>query len=619
MTCARATTRGLSLDLNSPFGPQVSDLRSPEDINLNLYNFDKVDALNCPYVLTSPRSLEACANLGIKPVELLSKSFEEFRDELPSYTPFEEVKHLYKLFEIQRTKKLERCRKEREYIIQMERLKRHRSQSVSPGRRRNRIDMPVLEVVLSGSSDEDKNSSASHTEAQTPETPPQISTPGGDSHTTAESLDNDNLSVEDEVISRPTGSLPRSKSTPASPFHNAQGLQMGLLAITSSKVITRLEDNPRCRVKLPPKDIRLLEIMVKRREAELEAEEKRRRAHEQWECEREELRRRREEAAKTRSLKRSKEKNRECVNNQKRMYKSQPTTPDWIASVCTSSRTSHENLSHIERMKKSTPRPGELSERIAKMHLQLQQGCERDGISVRSTTDERLRAAGERVRNRVKELEAKIREKDERAQERVKVRRCEREREMQRSSEQLHGRINVARKNQKELDAALDMWRSKVSEYQVASNARAQERVKELLEEKKRKAQKDRETREKSFRKGLEKVAVLEGERLSQMIQRLRQKEQRARQFTTEKQAFISQSRALAKASSDLREQLKLKADLVEGGHPERVSRRRRGSSSTRSVTSTADSTTTTTATGSRITQTSMVASSRAATSKESR
>lgn len=70
---------------------------------MNLYNFDKVDALNCPYVLTSPRSLEACANLGIKPVELLSKSFEEFRDDLPSYTPFDEVKHLYKLFEIQRT------------------------------------------------------------------------------------------------------------------------------------------------------------------------------------------------------------------------------------------------------------------------------------------------------------------------------------------------------------------------------------------------------------------------------------------------------------------------------------------------------------------------------------
>lgn len=115
MTCTKATNRGLSLDLSSPFTPHASDLRSPEDINLNLYNFDKVDALNCPYVLTSPRSLEACANLGIKPVELLSKTFEEFRDDLPSYTPFDEVKHLYKLFEIQRTSKFvegKSCRKE---------------------------------------------------------------------------------------------------------------------------------------------------------------------------------------------------------------------------------------------------------------------------------------------------------------------------------------------------------------------------------------------------------------------------------------------------------------------------------------------------------------------------
>lgn len=47
--------------------------------------------------------------------------------------------------------------------------------------------------------------------------------------------------------------------------------------------------------------------MVKRREAELEAEERRRKAHEEWEREREELRRRREEAMKTRSLKRVKD------------------------------------------------------------------------------------------------------------------------------------------------------------------------------------------------------------------------------------------------------------------------------------------------------------------------
>ncbi|OQR75481.1 hypothetical protein BIW11_08391, partial [Tropilaelaps mercedesae] len=309
---------------------------------------------------------------------------------------------------------------------------------------------------LFGRQDEEKDSSASHTEAQTPETPPQISTPGGDSHTTAESLDHDNLSVEDEVVNRPSGTLPRSKSTPASPFHKTQSLQMGcLLPLASSKIIARLDDgNPArtAKVKLPPKDIRLLEIMVKRREAELEAEERRRRAHEEWEREREELRRRREEAMKTRSLKRVKDKAKGDQHNStidRRMYKSQPTTPDWVASECTSSRTSRENLAHGGRsdvkaesgggktQRKTPPRPGELSERIAKMHLQLQlqQGSSNRGQGpVKSATDERLRAAGERVRNRVQELEAKIREKEERAQERVRIRRSEREQEMQRSS-----------------------------------------------------------------------------------------------------------------------------------------------------------------------------------------
>lgn len=43
---------------------------------------------------------------------------------------------------------------------------------------------------------------------------------------------------------------------------------------------------------------------------------------------------------------------------------------------------------------------------------------------------------------------------------------------------------------------------AQVSEYQVASNARAQERVKELLEEKKRRAQRDREGREKVWLAG---------------------------------------------------------------------------------------------------------------------
>ena len=41
---------------------------------LDLLNFEADIAEGCEYVLTSPRSLQACAELNIKPVELLKVS-----------------------------------------------------------------------------------------------------------------------------------------------------------------------------------------------------------------------------------------------------------------------------------------------------------------------------------------------------------------------------------------------------------------------------------------------------------------------------------------------------------------------------------------------------------------
>ena len=51
------------------------------EVVLDLYNFDSHEAEGSKYVLTSPRSLEACSRLKIKPVELLQKSHGEFSQE----------------------------------------------------------------------------------------------------------------------------------------------------------------------------------------------------------------------------------------------------------------------------------------------------------------------------------------------------------------------------------------------------------------------------------------------------------------------------------------------------------------------------------------------------------
>ncbi|RXM33664.1 Coiled-coil domain-containing protein 185 [Acipenser ruthenus] len=88
-------------------------------LHLDLYNFESSEAEKSRYVLTSPRSLEACARIGLRPVELLHKPLSEFVDENPD-TPLRTVTELYELHEKQRRRELRDCREERLKIIEEE-------------------------------------------------------------------------------------------------------------------------------------------------------------------------------------------------------------------------------------------------------------------------------------------------------------------------------------------------------------------------------------------------------------------------------------------------------------------------------------------------------------------
>lgn len=86
-------------------------------LHLDLNNFDSVEAERSRYVLTSPRSLESCARLGVKPVELLIKSLNELVAEKRDM-PFEAVRVMHESYEKERMKLLQTCQRERERIIQ---------------------------------------------------------------------------------------------------------------------------------------------------------------------------------------------------------------------------------------------------------------------------------------------------------------------------------------------------------------------------------------------------------------------------------------------------------------------------------------------------------------------
>lgn len=84
---------------------------------MDLDNFDSAYAERSRYVLTSPRSLQSCARLGIKPVQLLIKSLNELIAE-QNDLPFEAVRVMHESYEKERGRLLRMCQVERERIIQ---------------------------------------------------------------------------------------------------------------------------------------------------------------------------------------------------------------------------------------------------------------------------------------------------------------------------------------------------------------------------------------------------------------------------------------------------------------------------------------------------------------------
>ncbi|XP_056424415.1 coiled-coil domain-containing protein 177-like [Hyla sarda] len=87
--------------------------RSPS-LHLDLTNFE--DGGISRYVLTSPRSLEACELLGVRPVDLLFKSYGEVRGENPGASS-QEVSEMYEAHELERLKKLRLCRELRKNLL----------------------------------------------------------------------------------------------------------------------------------------------------------------------------------------------------------------------------------------------------------------------------------------------------------------------------------------------------------------------------------------------------------------------------------------------------------------------------------------------------------------------
>nr|XP_037274543.1 LOW QUALITY PROTEIN: coiled-coil domain-containing protein 177-like [Rhipicephalus microplus] len=457
----------------------LSDCLSPHDLNLNLYNFDQTDASDCPYVLTSPRSLEACANQGVKPVELLPRLFEEFAEELAPGVPPEEARRLFEQAERERTAKLARCRREREALIRLDRLRRRRSLSLSPGSRvvQRRSGTRPLGVLLS--SDEDDGS----VDDSTSTTREPSSSARGDSD-------------EGSTPGSSTEGRPASKSTPTSPFRQPAPL----VPVPAS--LLPWVDKP----SLPAKDVKLLQLMLQRRQRDEEAAEQRRLAHRAWDQEKE-----------------------------KRALQSRDKR--WRSRQALTSSSSCELL-------------------------------DSESLSGSATAEQKLHRVWAEEETRRRQLQERLRQKEQECAQRVAQAAAQRQNEARRSAQQVEERRGQVLQQQRQMDAALDVWRERVAEYQAAANGRARQAVQQRLEERRREALRQRLEREAEQRRNLARIEADREQRLQAAAARLRDKEERARQLAQQKEFFVEQSRRLALATAQLREQLRLQPSLPPSWGP---------------------------------------------------
>ncbi|XP_013398820.1 coiled-coil domain-containing protein 177 isoform X4 [Lingula anatina] len=138
---------GTKLNTSRPFTAPLPFRHRPQaEEMIDLYNFEDPKFEDSRYVMTSPRSLEACSRLGIKPVELLYKPLAEFQDDLlPQNVPLRTIYNMFDEHEVERQRKLRLCRDELQLLEEDEGWKSRQSPRVITSAR-DRVTSPRTAV-----------------------------------------------------------------------------------------------------------------------------------------------------------------------------------------------------------------------------------------------------------------------------------------------------------------------------------------------------------------------------------------------------------------------------------------------------------------------------------------
>lgn len=261
---------------------------------INLFNFEDPKFEDSKYVLTSPRSLEACARVGVKPVNLLYKPLSDFQEELlPQDIPLRTIYNVYDEHEHDRQRKLRLCRNERNKIEIAPPSKKSakKGSGKSPVTRTRSTRSPSARGRLTRTlSDEGLNKSKSSLQrsrtAWTTSVGHKRVTPNELNHRMSE-LHEESMKLRNELLSRkerPKSARAAKKSSSLRRSKSASNLSLFVSSLLNKSSIreARPIENSKLRKTLSksqdlsnitatPRDQRILELMMMKGEGEISA------------------------------------------------------------------------------------------------------------------------------------------------------------------------------------------------------------------------------------------------------------------------------------------------------------------------------------------------------------
>lgn len=261
---------------------------------INLFNFEDPKFEDSKYVLTSPRSLEACARVGVKPVNLLYKPLSDFQEELlPQDIPLRTIYNVYDEHEHDRQRKLRLCRNERNKIEIAPPSKKSakKGSGKSPVTRTRSTRSPSARGRLTRTlSDEGLNKSKSSLQrsrtAWTTSVGHKRVTPNELNHRMSE-LHEESMKLRNELLSRkerPKSARAAKKSSSLRRSKSASNLSLSVSSLLNKSSIreARPIENSKLRKTLSksqdlsnitatPRDQRILELMMMKGEGEISA------------------------------------------------------------------------------------------------------------------------------------------------------------------------------------------------------------------------------------------------------------------------------------------------------------------------------------------------------------